>query len=67
MNVVGTCMWLAVGGTAIHYWSQYVPEFETIPPTSERAVGITVGVLSIVSGILYCVDSIFAFVHYARE
>lgn len=38
MNFVGTFMFVAVGGTALHYWHGYLPEnkFDTI--VQERQV-----------------------------
>lgn len=38
MNVVGTFMWIAVGGTALHYWHGFQPEYDFQQITSERTV-----------------------------
>lgn len=38
MNVVGTIMWLSVGGVALHYWAGYMPEHDFKLIVSERAV-----------------------------
>lgn len=37
MNFLGLCMFLAVGGTALHYWHGYQPEhkFEYLVPEKE--------------------------------
>lgn len=36
MNIVGTFMWIAVGGTAIHYWHGYLDDHDLVHVTSER-------------------------------
>jgi hypothetical protein len=38
MNVVGVFLWLAVGGTAIHYWHGYMSDHDFVHVVSERAV-----------------------------
>lgn len=67
MNVVGTFMWVAVGGTALHYWNGYIPDHDFLGVTSERQMGLALGSLCVVSGALYLVDSVMAFIHYSKE
>lgn len=38
MNVIGTIMWLSVGGIALHYWAGYMPDHDFVTIISERAV-----------------------------
>lgn len=40
MNFVGAFMWVAVGGTALHYWSGYMAEHDFLHVASERQVCI---------------------------
>ena len=67
MNFVGTFMFIAVGGTALHYWHGYQPEnkFDTI--VQERQVGLAVGSLCVIEGAAYLVDLILSFLHFAKN
>lgn len=38
MNVVGVFLWVAVGATALHYWSGYLLEHKYQTAASEREV-----------------------------
>lgn len=38
MNIVGTFLWVAVGATALHYWSGYLQENWYTVVDSERQV-----------------------------
>lgn len=38
MNVVGAFMWVAVGGTALHYWNGYLQNHDFLHVASERHV-----------------------------
>lgn len=38
MNVVGSFMWLAVGGTALHYWQGYVAPYDQVVVVQEQLV-----------------------------
>lgn len=67
MNIVGTCMWIAVGGTAIHYWHGYLTDHDFVHVTAERQVGLALGALCLLSGALYLVDTVLAFIHFAKE
>ncbi|XP_062716742.1 protein snakeskin-like [Aedes albopictus] len=67
MNVVGTFMWVAVGGTALHYWHGYLAEHDFQHITSERTAGLALGSLCVVTGALYLADSVLAFIHYAKH
>lgn len=40
MNIVGMFMFLAVGGTALHYWHGYQSEHKYIHVATERQVGL---------------------------
>lgn len=40
MNFVGMIMFLAVGGTALHYWHGYQPEHKLMYDTTERQVNV---------------------------
>ena len=67
MNFVGTVMFIAVGGVALHYWTGYQSESKYIYVSSEKQVGITVGCLCLVTGAIYLVDTVLSFIHFARE
>uniref|UniRef100_A0A182FBV4 MARVEL domain-containing protein n=1 Tax=Anopheles albimanus TaxID=7167 RepID=A0A182FBV4_ANOAL len=66
MNVVGTFMWVAVGGTALHYWHGYLAEHDFENITSERTAGLALGALCVINGALYLADSVLAFIHYTK-
>lgn len=66
MNVVGVFMWVAVGGTALHYWKGYIADHDYLYVASERQVGIAMGALCVLEGALYLLDSVLAFLHYAK-
>lgn len=38
MNVVGSLMWLAVGGTALHYWQGYMAAYDQVVVVQEQVV-----------------------------
>lgn len=38
MNFVGAFMWVAVGGTALHYWNGYLADHDFLHVASERQV-----------------------------
>ncbi|KAG6794789.1 protein snakeskin [Apis mellifera caucasica] len=67
MNFVGTFMFIAVGGTALHYWHGYQPEnkFDTI--VQERQIGLAVGALCVIEGAAYLVDLILSFLHFSKN
>uniref|UniRef100_A0A6M2DHE4 Putative ryanodine receptor-like protein phlebotomus papatasi n=1 Tax=Xenopsylla cheopis TaxID=163159 RepID=A0A6M2DHE4_XENCH len=67
MNIVGTFMWLAVGGTGLHYWNGYMNEHHNQQITSEREVGLALGSLCVLSGACYLLDTVLAFVHFSKE
>ncbi|XP_036326274.1 protein snakeskin-like [Rhagoletis pomonella] len=66
MNAIGTAMWLAVGGVAMHYWLGYMSDGDFSYVSSERSVGIAMGALCIVQSALYLVDTILGCVLYYR-
>lgn len=38
MNVVGAFMWVAVGGTALHYWQGYMAAYDQVVVVREQVV-----------------------------
>lgn len=38
MNFVGAFMWVAVGGTALHYWNGYLADHDFLHVATERQV-----------------------------
>lgn len=66
MNVVGAFLWVSVGATAIHYWQGYIGDHDQIVVVPERTVGLVLGSLCILEGALYVVDSVLAFIHFAK-
>ncbi|XP_055383634.1 protein snakeskin-like [Condylostylus longicornis] len=66
MNFIGAFMWISVGGTALHYWNSYVSEREYPEWTSERGVGLGMGVMCVFTSILYFVDTVVALLHSTR-
>ncbi|XP_063995331.1 protein snakeskin [Diachasmimorpha longicaudata] len=65
MNFVGMFMFIAVGGTALHYWNGYQAEHKYIHTATERQVGLALGSLCVLEGAAYLLDtllSIYAFV-----
>ncbi|XP_050524876.1 protein snakeskin [Daktulosphaira vitifoliae] len=67
MNFAGMLLYIAVGGIALHYWIGYQNENKYIGVTSEKAVGITLGSLCVLSGAIYLGDTVLSFIHFARE
>jgi len=67
MNFVGCFMWLAVGGTALHYWHGYLSEQKFTTFTSEREVGLAVGSLCVLTGAIYLLDTVLSFLHFSRD
>ncbi|KAJ9596161.1 hypothetical protein L9F63_027215 [Diploptera punctata] len=67
MNFVGTFMWIAVGGTALHYWHGYQTTNDFTYSASEREVGLAVGSLCVISGAVYLLDTVLSFLHFSRD
>ncbi|KAK1130094.1 hypothetical protein K0M31_019778 [Melipona bicolor] len=67
MNFVGTFMFVAVGGTALHYWHGYQAENKFDAIVQERQVGLAVGSLCVIEGAAYLVDLILSFLHFAKN
>ncbi|XP_065215980.1 protein snakeskin-like [Planococcus citri] len=67
MNIFGTVLFIAVGGIALHYWIGYQPEHKFKTVTSEKGIGITVGILCVISGAIYLMDSVLSCIHFFRE
>ncbi|XP_033324029.1 smooth septate junction protein snakeskin [Megalopta genalis] len=66
MNFVGVFMFIAVGGTALHYWHGYLPEHKFDAIVQERQVGLAVGSLCIIEGAAYLVDLILSILHFLK-
>ncbi|KAJ3645953.1 hypothetical protein Zmor_023570 [Zophobas morio] len=62
MNIIGVFLWVAVGATALHYWSGYLVEHKYLTSASEREVGLAMGSLCILSGAAYLVDTVLAII-----
>lgn len=45
MNFVGAFMWVAVGGTALHYWNGYLADHDFLHVASERQVSFQLNCL----------------------
>ncbi|KAG7210145.1 hypothetical protein KM043_011706 [Ampulex compressa] len=67
MNFVGTFMFIAVGGTALHYWHGYQPEHKYDYIVEERQIGLAVGSLCVLEGTAYLLDLILSFLHFAKD
>lgn len=67
MNIFGTVLFIAIGGIALHYWIGYQPEHKFKVVTSEKGIGITVGILCVISGAIYLMDSVLSCIHFFRE
>lgn len=67
MNFVGTVMFVAVGGVALHYWTGYQTEHKYVTLSSEKQVGIAVGSLCIVEGAIYLLDTVLSCIHFAKD
>lgn len=67
MNFVGTFMWLAVGGIALHYWNGYIPDHDFMYAATEKQVGLALGSLCVLSAALYLLDTVLAFVHFTKD
>ncbi|KAF4528907.1 hypothetical protein B566_EDAN017216 [Ephemera danica] len=68
MNLIGAFMWLAVGGTCLHYWNDYQNESMYIVTSSEKKFGIAVGSLCIVEGVVFIVDTLLSFrIHWEQN
>lgn len=52
MNFVGAFMWVAVGGTALHYWNGYLADHDFLHVASERQVMFSIKIVNGLSAIL---------------
>lgn len=75
MNVVGTFLWVLVGGIALHYWVGYMDTndysylgVQNVPVNagSDKLVGIIMGSLCVLEGALYLVDTVMSCLHYSK-
>ncbi|PBC29354.1 hypothetical protein APICC_08207 [Apis cerana cerana] len=67
MNFVGTFMFIAVGGTALHYWHGYQSENKFDLIVQERQIGLALGALCVIEGAAYLIDLILSFLHFAKN
>ncbi|XP_059482653.1 protein snakeskin [Neocloeon triangulifer] len=67
MNFVGTFMFVAVGGTALHYWSGYQNEHKYQSIAQEKQIGLALGSLCVISGAVYLGDTVLSFLHFAKK
>jgi hypothetical protein len=69
MNFTGAFMFIAVGGTCLHYWSSYQTdmEYKYKPVSTEKQLGITVGSLSILMGGAFVVEFVLCFINFNNE
>lgn len=67
MNFVGMFMFIAVGGTALHYWHGYQSEHKFLHVSSERQVGLALGSLCIILGATYLLDLVLSLINYTNE
>ncbi|XP_044253495.1 protein snakeskin [Tribolium madens] len=67
MNIIGVFLWVAIGATAIHYWSGYLLEHKYQTTASEREVGLAMGALCILNGAAYLVDTVLSVVFVIKS
>ncbi|XP_008547782.1 protein snakeskin [Microplitis demolitor] len=67
MNFVGMFMFIAVGGTALHYWHGYQAEHKYIHVATERQIGLAVGSLCVLEGAAYLLDTLLSFYEFAQN
>lgn len=67
MSFVGMFMFIAVGGTALHYWHGYQGENKFLHVASERQVGLAVGSMCVLNGAVYLLDTVVSFMLFYRE
>lgn len=65
MVVFGFLLWTGVAGTSLHYWHGYPREFDEYAP--HVVLGLLMSYMMVVVAILYLVDAILAFMHYAKN
>nr|CAD7255727.1 unnamed protein product [Timema shepardi] len=66
MNFSGCILWIAVGGTALHYWHGYQSEHKFLTFTQEREVGLALGSLCVIQGAVYLLDTVLTFIHISK-
>ncbi|XP_034934512.1 protein snakeskin [Chelonus insularis] len=67
MNFVGMFMFIAVGGTALHYWHGYQSEHKYLHVATERQIGLALGSLCVLEGAAYLLDTLLSFYAFAKE
>ena len=60
MNVLGLFMWIAVAGTALHYWDNYAHQHQFDITGNERSSGLALGSLCVFTAFLHLADSAFS-------
>nr|CAD7423401.1 unnamed protein product [Timema monikensis] len=66
VNFSGCILWIAVGGTALHYWHGYQSEHKFLTFTQEREVGLALGSLCVIQGAVYLLDTVLTFIHISK-
>lgn len=64
MNVIGVFLWVAVAGTALHYWHGYQNEHKYEIVANERDAGLALGSLCVLNAAAHLIDAVFAFKLY---
>jgi len=67
MNVIAVFLWIAVAGTALHYWSGYQNEHRFQNVSTERDIGLALGALCVLNGAAHLIDAFFAFSLFNKE
>lgn len=67
MNVIGVFLWIAVAGTALHYWAGYQNEHKYQVVASEREIGLALGSMCVLQGAAHLIDAFFAFNLYSSQ
>lgn len=60
MNVLGIFLWIAVAGTALHYWDNYAKQHQFEVTGNERSSGLALGSLCVFTALFHLVDSAFS-------
>ncbi|KAK6643318.1 hypothetical protein RUM43_004823 [Polyplax serrata] len=60
MNTLGTFLWIAVAGTALHYWDNYAKQHEYEVTGNERSSGLALGSLCVFTAAVHFVDTGFS-------
>lgn len=67
MNVIGAILFIAVGGIALHYWVGFQNLHKYKVVHQEKYIGVTLGILCIISGAVYLCDAVLSCIHFVRD